>query len=243
VIEVNDYFNPKPAVLIATSRSGSTMLMHCLDSHPQIGCERYEPLNSDGPWMKRTDNNRKAVMRILWERPGYQVAMFKMTYRHIKWIGFDLFYTYNPVIIHLHRDNSLRAILSSMINTAAVKGELDYVSHSYEPLPPPKIEVPLKKLWMELDKYETAVKNMRKQLKETGFPITYLTYEQLTNNQHVFRLPADVESVIYSALRVDDYPMTNQLVKLNSYPLNETIVNWDEVREEFSNTHYAKYLE
>lgn len=239
----NDYFNPKPAVLIATSRSGSTMLMHCLDSHPQIGCERYEPLNSDSPFMGRTSQNRKAVMRILWERPGYRVAMFKMTYRHIKWVGWDLFYEYNPVILHLHRDNALRAILSSMINTAAVKGELDYVSHSYIPLPAPKIEVPLKKLWIELDRYEAAVLDMAKRLKETGFPVVYLTYEQLTDNRQTNQLNPDVTSTICSALRIDEHVMYNQLVKLNKQPLDQSIINWDEVREEFANTQYARHLE
>lgn len=216
--------------------------MHSLDSHPQIGCERYEPLNPDSSYMKRLNKNREGVMRALWERPGYRVSMFKLTYRQIGWVGWDILYDYNPVIIHLHRENAFRAILSSMINTATVRGDMNYVSHSYTYVSPPKIDLSLKKLWVELEKYEGAVKEMKKKLKKLEFPKLYLTYEQLTHDFQTNQLPPDITNSICGLLGVEERPMINQLAKLNNSSFDQVIINWDEVREEFSNTQYAKYL-
>jgi hypothetical protein len=239
----DSYLEPQPALLVSASRSGSTMLMHSLDSHPQIACERYEPLNPDSPWMSRLNGNREGVIRALWERPGYRVAMFKMTYRHFRWAGKSLLKEYKPVIIHLYRENALRCIVSSAYNTALGRGEIDYVSHSFVPISTiPKITLSLKKLWVELDKYEQAVKDMLDGLSKLKLPTVYLTYEQLTNNRQVNRLDSEVTNIICSMLRIDEFPMTNQLAKLNTWPLVQVIENWNEVREEFSNTHYAKYL-
>ena len=40
----------RPAVVIASVRSGGTYLAHCLSNHPQVFCDRGESLHHDSLW-------------------------------------------------------------------------------------------------------------------------------------------------------------------------------------------------
>ena len=72
---MSDYYQPTPFAIVAASRSGGTFLTHCLDSHPQVSCERDSPLDEAGPWLTWLDVSERAILRALWGRGGYRAAV------------------------------------------------------------------------------------------------------------------------------------------------------------------------
>lgn len=226
------YFNPMPAALVATNRSGSTLLLHCLDSHPQIGCERNEPLSPREPWA-RLKVKRHDLMRVLWRRGGYRVSMFKLTYRQLRWVGTEILQENEVRLIHLHRRNALRVIVSSVINTAVVRGEMEHPPHSFEPVRQvATVRLEPEEFVASCHSYLDKVRAMRRRLKGLGLPVLYLTYSDLVGQEgrEVRQLPVRTVCWICDHLRVDRYPMYSQTRRINPRPLAEIVENWQEVR-------------
>ena len=55
----------RPAVLIASVRSGGTFLAHCLSNHPQIFCDRGESLHYRSLWHTHLTTNRAKLIYCL----------------------------------------------------------------------------------------------------------------------------------------------------------------------------------
>ncbi len=238
------YGHPRQAVLISTNRSGSTFLLHCLDSHPEIGCERAEPLAADSVWLKELDMKRHDLMRFLWKKPGYQVTMFKMSYKQTRWVGLDILRQVEPAVIHLHRHDVLRVIVSSAINTAAVAGWVEHPVHSYKPTSAVQIWLEPEDFLDRCRRYVRAVRGMRKQLKRLGLPLLLLRYEDLVGGQVEVNQPAAlVQGRICEFLEVDHFSMWAGLRRVNPQPLGEIVENWGEVEGVVRGSEFERFLE
>ena len=225
-----DYYQPRPAVVVATNRSGSTFLLNCLDSHPQIGCERGEPLDPRGVWQEMLPEvNRERLMRLLWRRPGYRVAMFKLSYKHVRWVGTEILQRERPRIIHLHRSNVLRMGVSAVINTAAMRGELQHATHTFEAVPPVKVRVEVDRFIKGCRTYLNKVRGMRKQLKRLGLPLLILTYEELVGYEgnETDEIISGTADTICQFLEVDSLPLISYTRRVNPQPLYEIVENWE----------------
>ena len=240
-----NYYKPKPAVLISTSRSGSTFLLNALDSHYQIGCERSEPLNhKTGPW-RDVEIDRHQLMNALWSRPGYRVSMFKLSYRQAGWVGLKTIKKRRALIIHLHRENVVRVIASSMINTMAVAGKLNHPTHSFTTPKPVKVAVDVAKFMNECRKYQGKVAGMVRDLDALDMPVKYLTYEDLIGYEgnEVEEVQTKTANSICDFLEVNRFPLFSETKRINPQPLGEIVENWRELRAALVNNGLGQWCE
>lgn len=238
------YFSPQPALLIATNRSGSTFLLHCLDSHPLIGCERSEPLAPEAVWAA-LGVGRQELMLAMWSRPGYRVAMFKLSYRQLSWVGHDLIQDIQPKLLHLHRANPLRVIVSSIINTEVAAGRLDHPIHTWSPVSPVTLTLFPDDFIARCRRYLGKVTQMCHDLDALGLPVLYLTYEDLVGVEgaEARQLPPPTAQRICQFLEVDYHPLTAYTRRVNRAPLAEIVENWGQVAAAVGETELAKFLE
>lgn len=216
---MNGYFNPpQPAILIAPSRSGSTFLCHCLDSHYQIACERGEPFSPSHNWQRLRADHRKLAL-ALWQREGYRVAMFKASYRQLKngFVTLDLLREVGPKVIHLHRENIFQAIVSAQLCTATVEGRSGHPVHSYEPVEQQQVEVDCETLVAGIEDYRLRVEQMQQLLSE--FETLELTYEQVARFPHSQKLYPPVRDRICEFLGVQPTSMGSEMVRVNPAPI------------------------
>lgn len=239
----NDYYTPQPAVLISTSRSGSTYLLNCLDSHPEIGCERAEPLNPISVWAE-LKVRRHLLMRVLWQRPGYKVSMFKLSYRQLKWVGTEILKEVKPKIIHCHRRNVLRVVVSSAINTAAVAGKVEHPTHAFETPEPVKITLDPDEVLRQCRKYKAYTKQVTRRLRKLDLPIMMLTYEKMMGgHREAFGLNGDIADQLCNFLEVKSLPMYSSTRRINPQPLSEIVSNWGRVKAALESSRFARYAD
>lgn len=243
--DLRPYNSPAPATLIATNRSGSTFLLNALDSHPQIGCERSEPLDPKGAWTA-LKLDRKELLHFLWSRPGYRVAMFKLSYRQIqRWVGVDILKEANARLIHLHRENVVRMGVSALINTAAVKGEIVHPIHTFAPVPAASIWVDSGPFIYNCLAYLKKVGAMKGRLKDLGLPLLCLTYEDLVGYEgnEPDEVMAQTAQTICHHLEVKSIPLISYTRRVNPQPLSEIVQNWQDLAAALSKTELTVFLE
>lgn len=225
---------PQPAILIAHSRSGSTFLSHCLDSHPQICCERGGPFNPAHTWLKTGISNHNLAW-ALWERQGCRVSMFRITQRQFKngYVTLETMREFEPKVIYLSRKNILRAFISSQLATAAVQGELNHPLHSYKAVEQQELTLDCDGLLEKIRDYEKRTKHTLKTLSE--FPLLHLTYEDITPMDDSGELPDEAANNITGFLDVCNCPMKSDLKKVNTKPV---VKNWDDIVGVLGDTEY-----
>lgn len=244
----SDYASPSPGALIATNRSGGTFLLNALDSHPQIGCERSEPLNPHGHWASLSlawEVGRKDLLRFLWRRPGYQVSMFKLSYRHVQWVGVDILKEMGARLIHLHRENVLRMGVSALINTAVVNGKIDHPIHTFTSVAPVSIRVTPGPFIYSSIAHLKKVEDMKARLKRLELPILFLTYEDLVGYEgsEPDEVMGKTAEAICKHLSVESMPLVSYTRRVNPQPLGVIVENWAELAAELAKTELARFLE
>ena len=215
---------PTPAILIAHSRSGSTFLSHCLDSHPQICCERGGPFNPAHGWLK-TGISHRNLARALWSRQGCRVSMFRITQRQFKngYVTLDTLREFKPKVVYLSRRNILQAFVSSELAMATTKGESTHPLHSYEPVKQQELTLDCDTLIDRLENYEQRTTKALETL--AGLKVLQLAYEDIISPDHS-GLAESVVGLITDFLEVDRFLMTSELKKVNTQP---DILNWVDI--------------
>lgn len=205
-------------------------MLNALDSHPQIGCEREEPLSPASGW-QTLGAAPEDLMRVLWQRPGYQVAMFKLSYRQARGLGWEILQEAGASIIHLHRENVLRVIVSSAINTASRRGELEHPAHSFERVQPVRVNLRPEVFISECKRYGQNVRDMLSRLRSLGLPLLELTYEDLVwrDGDEASQVVAETTVKICEFLGVGERPLTSETKRVNPALLGELVENWAEV--------------
>lgn len=232
----------RPAVIVAAIRSGGTFLAHCLSNHPQIFCERGEPMHHRSIWCTSLHPNRRELLAALLNQTGYPVSACKLTYvqafhRHI-WPWLE---TRRPHVIWLRRENTLRQAVSALLNARSRSGALKLPQHSFERPNAVRVEIAPESVLAMARKL--ASRDQWAQERLSGWSVLPLSYEGLTGGREAVALPADVQGAICTFLGVRNEAMGADLVKINRAPLREILGNWTEVRAVVRRSEFAKWLE
>lgn len=233
-----DWAEPRRYLCVFTQRGGSTYLAHCLDAHPDIGFERGEPLNPLYIWRQRFPKARdETLLDLVLNRPGYKANIARVNYRHIAEVGGGYLSRLDG-LIHLHRPNVVRIIVSAMINAQGLRP-----AHSYEPAEPVQVELDAKKLIRECNRYVGNVRTRRKWLGRLGVPLLLLTYDEIVGAEgdEATHIPVEAEERICEFLGVKPWPLFCHLKRTNPEPLEEIVSNWSEVKAALDQTEHRQW--
>ena len=239
------------AVILTTRRSGSTFLVECLRSHPEIECAS-EILNGQpddpvpafrGPWRYVRKWSRiartGAWMPARWldayyRRGSAKVRCFKAMYEQLT-RPFALRYVVKNEdirVIHLRRHNLLKAHISALLMNK--RAELQATA-------------PTEAVWIHVDPAR-AIRSMRKaRARYERFDRAFarhqrlqVAYESLFDGKY---LDADTCRRVCDFLGVAQHRMESRIVKLNPESLRDMVTNYDELAAEVSRTEFADLLD
>lgn len=251
------------AIILTTQRTGSTFLLTCLDSHPDVCClgellvgsrlfrapdllyksryatKTYRYLRS-GAWyptriMRRFLDEGRIGSRDLGMRP---VMAFKVMYNQIRppWTLDFLRKRTEIRILHLRRNNLLKVYVSNMLLT--VKRDNRWQPHATVPVAPVSLDI----------SSVAALEYMRRAVAEyeaherlfSDHPRLHLSYESMIDGQ---TLRADVARDVCRFLGVSEHPMKSNLVKVNPERLQDMVANYDEFANAIRKTEFAEMLD
>lgn len=223
--------NYRKFVIISRSRTGSTLLMALLRSHPNVHIEGelFKKLNGES-------------CRTVWDR------LFRKHPKSIQQVGFKLFY-YHPFdadqsvwefllndkdisVIHLRRLNLLRAFASQKIGEKTKK----WTQHKSDSTTHDKtIALDIAECKETFEKISAYEERTRKQFQDHH---TYVevTYENLAkDNQKVI-------NELFDKLGLPEFNASTVLKKQNPEPLERLIENFDDLKDAFKNTNWEYLL-
>lgn len=239
------------AVILTTQRTGSTSLVGCLGSHPEIECASEILVGDPDIPARRKGGRFKRVVKLAnfitsgaifparrmhdyFAGGSARVRMFKVMYNQLA-NPFALRYLKEHEdirIVHLRRHNLLKVHVSKLLmpkrSRVQVVAPVDVVQIRVNPA--------------------EAIASMRKtrELYErherlfARHPRLPLTYEELFDGQH---LQATTAARVCEFLDVAPFPMKSSIIKLNPESLREMVTNFQELAEAVSRTEFADMLD
>jgi LPS sulfotransferase NodH len=240
------------AVILTTQRTGSTFLVECLGSHPDI--ESAGEILIGVPEVIRGPRYRGKFQPLykLWNiartgawLPTYRlekfytsgharVRIFKAMYNHLAYRP-TLWYlrAHEEIrVIHLRRENLLKVHVSRLLMPA--RKELQARS----PVDPVSIFV---------NPAEAIAAMRAAQQRHESFATVFgrhprlaISYEKLIDGA---QLQAETARRICEFLGVTQQPMRSTLMKVNPESLRQTVTNYDELAAAVSRTEFAGMLE
>jgi hypothetical protein len=241
---MTDYYHPRKAVIIAGARVGSAMLCNALDSHPQISCEREDPLDyKTSPYFYQGLEPHQTLQLVL-SRVGYQWCICKVSYRSLKnTISLeDLIEMGVERVIHLWRENALRVVVSAALNTSARNGERKHPTHAWETPEISRIELDPANVLSEARRYILNVRAMQAQLSVCGLPVLNLRYEDIAHPGTAQLWHTD-ENRVTEFLDVMEFHLTTDTRPINPYPLSEIVTNWSVVKAALAGTELERFCD
>ena len=226
------------AILLTVPRSGSEVLVECLDSHPDILCESELLLEH----MNNFDYGEK-VMRNFFESPlnekdirkiPKRAICFKAMYMHLGEKSWKYIRDNNVKIIHLIRNNQFERAISDEFNNR--KGETHRQAHTREEENVISLKIEREKLMSSIDEYNKMILDTSKKLNEGNYDFMTIHYEEMFRNRlfnktKIDVLPRRITKRICSFLEIPYRPMSTTLVKQNNKHLKEYVSNWDEIKD------------
>lgn len=239
------------AVILTTQRTGSTFLVDCLRSHPQIECASEILIGEpDNPGLSYRGPFRQAykVMRIFssgawrparhmdafYERGSAKVRCFKVMYNQLARPFARRYLERNEDVrvIHLRRENLLKVHVSTLLMSRRKQVQA---------------KAPVDRVWTFVDPRK-AIASMRKarevfESNDKAFanhPRLQITYENLIDGQG---LQEGARRRICDFLGVQQLPMKSPIMKINPESLRDMITNYDELAKAVSRTEFADMLD
>jgi LPS sulfotransferase NodH len=237
-------------IIISTQRSGSSLLVTTLASHPAVVCHReifleenFHP-NSYSTFRVSSLRNRVAHLfyreklvnqyleKLLSEAGDVAAFGFKFMYSQdkplpqvIEWAERE-----DVKVIHLIRANVLKKRLSRLVS------RFRNLAHSTERVEVCRISIETTQLKEKLDSMSEQIDQFRSRLSHLQY--IEVTYEELVANQahEIKRLLEFLELEVVMGL-------SSNLVKVNSNDLSEVIKNYDEVAQVLTGTKYEQFLQ
>jgi hypothetical protein len=239
------------ALILTTQRTGSTSLVECLNSHPEIECAgeiligvpdkpsslyrgRFKELVKvvrifrSGAWLPARR------MRRFYGAGEARVRVFKAMYNHLvhpRTLGF-LRENRDIRVMHLRRDNLLKAHVSRILMGKRARVQ------TTAPVAPVRTRVDPQRAIVEMRRARRKYEHFASVF--ASHPCITLSYEALFDGQH---LAEDAARDICDFLEVAPHAMTSKLIKLNPESLRDIILNYDELAAAISRTEFAGMLE
>lgn len=246
--------HPIRAIILTTQRTGSTFLVGCLRSHPQINCitELLVGAHLEPPAAVRSSRIFTKAARFLMSGGWFPtramkrfyassdkpVSIFKAMYNQVSnplTLGY-LKRDKDLCVLHLRRHNLLKMHVSQLL--MPTKRNAIWEPHTTEPLPPVNIRVDpavaleqMYKARLQYQKFEDTFADHRR---------LAVVYEDLIENQ---RLRPSEGRRICDFFGIDDYSMQSSLIKLNPESLREMVTNYDQLAAVISRTEFADLLD
>lgn len=238
------------AVILTTRRSGSSFLVECLRSHPEIECAS-EILNGQpddpvpafrGPWRYVKKWSRIARtgawmpgrwLDAYYARGHAKVRCFKAMYEQLV-RPFALRYVVENEdirVIHLRRHNLLKAHISALLMN---KREVLQATAPTEAVrirvSPARAIASMRKMRARYEYFDRAFER---------HPRLQVSYESLFDGKY---LDSETGRRICDFLGVAQYRMESRIVKLNPESLRDMVTNYDELAAAVSKTEFADLL-
>ena len=243
---------PTRAVILTTQRTGSSFLVECLASHPEIECAR-EILEGhpDDPRIHLYRGPFRRAVKLFhivesgaWlpgrRIEGYfadgraKVRIFKAMYNQLE-RPFCLRYLREHEeirVVHLHRRNLLKLHVSTLL--MPMRRELQATA----PVEPIRVHVNPEKAIASMRVARARYERFERIFAQhRSLP---LTYESLVDGQSLRR---ETGRRICEFLGVRPQPMRSELVKMNPESLRQVVTNYDELAGEVSRTEFAELLD
>jgi len=226
---MNDYYHPKKYLIIASIRSGGTLLSHALDSHPMIHAYRGECLHHDDPIRMAVHEPLDGLNAIL-SLYGYHSNIAKISWGQLisffpaimrmQWDG----------IIGLKRNNPIRVFVSDQIRRQ--DKEMLNIAHTFKERPKVLIKINPPALANFVSDYQETDKKITGIINDLASNRLFLSYEQI---EHGFS-----DLVTHNLCRFLDVPTKQfdyHIIKRNPYQLSELIQNYNDLYHYFENNH------
>jgi len=229
------------AVIIAGGRTGGTFLAHCLSSHPDIFCDRGEPLHHASVWHTNLTLDRVKLLYCLTHMQGYRVSMCKLLYQQaFKPEVWDYVVKTQPRVIWLTRDNTIRQAVSIILNRLAREGKIEHPAHSFDDVKPVQVELAPDQVLGMARKVAALYEYARNELTKMG-AVLHITYEQVAQNDG--KLSAVVGREVCEFLDVRYRAMACDLKRVNPLPLKKIVTNWRDVSAAIKGSEFRACLE
>jgi LPS sulfotransferase NodH len=225
--------NFKKFIVLARSRTGSNLLVSFLNSHKNIYSEG-EIFNKI-----KGKNFEQVLLNIFKKQPvwikakGFKIFYYHPNDKNCPSLWKSLYLDKNLHVIHLKRRNILKTIISRKIadieniwkkSSFNLKKNKERIKFNFN----------FKELKREFEKTRKWEKNGDKMFKNHPFLTVY--YEDLAQNKEkTFRKITDFLGIKYAK------PKTF-LKKQNNRKLKEIILNYDELKKDFSKTKWASFF-
>lgn len=215
-------------LVIANMRTASTFLVRALDSHPDMWWHPAEPLLHA---QITGADYIETLMELHASDMETSVVGCKVTYAHAITDQRVLRYCGGAAlrVVHLVRDNTLRWAISVAV-LKAHKGLRP--GHTTEDLPMARVYIEPNELADEIAACEMHQSNVQSIL-EGGFSrLLRISYEELTGGGPSVPGPLqEANDKLCNFFDVENYQMTSPMRGVNRYPMQDIVINWDELVE------------
>jgi hypothetical protein len=245
---------PIRAIILTTQRTGSTFLVGCLQSHPDINCitELLVGAHLEPPGFLRTSRTGTKAARFLMSGGWFPtramrrfyassdkpVSIFKAMYNQVSvpWTLRYLTRNTDIHVLHLSRRNLLKMHVSQLL--MPTRRNRIWEPHTTEPLPPVTTRVDPAAAVEQMRKAQLAYQHFEDLFK--AHRRLSVVYEDLIENQ---RLRPSEGRRICDFFRIADHPMQSSLIKMNPESLQAMVTNYDELAAAISRTEFANLLD
>ena len=226
------------AILLTVPRSGSEVLVECLDSHPDIQCESellVEHMNNLDYGMELMESLFESPLKEKNRRKFLKRAIcFKAMYMHLGEKSWKYIKENNVKIIHLIRNNQFERALSDEFNNR--KSETHRQAHTREDEEVISLRIKREKLVSSIEEYKRMILDISKKLDEENYNYMKIRYEEmfrnrLLNKTRIDVLPGRLTKRICDFLEISYRPISTTLVKQNKKHLKNYVSNWNEIKD------------
>ena len=239
------------AVILTTQRTGSTFLVECLDSHPQVECASEILIGAaDRPSpeyrgrFKRVAKIARVFRSGAW-RPSHRmerfytegtapVRVFKVMYNQLAHPVASRYLQQHEEIrvLHLRRHNLLKVHVSKLLMPKRARVQV------FEPVAAVQIHVDPAEAIASMQ----AARALYSRYDEffARHPRLPIAYEELIDGN---QLQADTAAKVCDFLGIELQAMHSRIVKLNPESLREMVTNYDELADAVRRSEFADLLE
>jgi LPS sulfotransferase NodH len=182
----------------------------------------------------RREQSVQFLEKYIWrlQNKNIKAVGFKLFYYHAKDMDWNRIWAYlqedsSIKIIHLHRNNCLKTVLSHQTaikhkrwHSNVEKQEPLYLDFNY-----------CKKYFEDFHQYEKSIST-----KFINHNIYKFYYEDLISEKE------NIMSEIFKFLDVQEMDSSSSMKKLNKKPLDQSIKNYYELKQKFMDTPWQKYF-
>jgi hypothetical protein len=243
------------AIILTSQRSGSTLLVSSLQSHPEVLCRGELLIAGMGmPTPRLLEKSRHAyktvrlfktgawlstrTMRRFYAIPGPRTHVFKAMYNHLAppWTLNWLLRQKDIRVIHLRRRNLLKQYVSYIL--MGRRRERRWLPNTTVPVAPVRIHVSPQQAMQFFRRMQELYPRFAARFHDHD--VLPLVYEDMIDAQQI---RTDVALELCDFLEVSRRPLTTPYVKINPESLRDIVTNYDELAAALRGTQFAEFLE